>query len=205
MLRQSKYRQAGISLLITLVMLVIMTLGAIAMVRSLDSTTLVAGNLAFRQSATNSGDAGVEAAIAWLSSASATVLTCGSSSGVSVCPDGYQSNGADPADPTVQPSAGQSWDAYWNASLKDKAVNLPEDTTGNTISYFIHRLCVGTGAMTSAGADCIETPSVASAGGYSKRQGATKFQASSQVYYRVTVRVQGKRNTVSYVQTFVAQ
>lgn len=205
MLKRGKHGQRGVSLLITLVMLVIMTLGAIAMVRSLDATTLIAGNLAFRQSATNSGDAGVQAAVAWLSTASTAVLTCQSSTGVSVCPDGYQSNGADPTDPTVLPTAGQSWDAYWNANLKDKAVSLPEDATGNTVSYFIHRLCAGTGAMTAAGANCVETPSVASAGGYAKRQGAAKFQASSQVYYRVTIRVQGKRNTVSYVQAFVAQ
>lgn len=195
-------RQRGMALIVTLVMLVIMTLGAIAMVRSLDTTTLVAGNLGFRQSATYSGDIGVETALNWISTANVQTLTCGATGNVVVsCPAGYKSNGGNATD---QPSAGQTWEQFWATSLAANAVTLPEDASGNIVSYFIHRLCAGTAAMTGAGANCVETPSVASSAGYAKRSGAAKFQASSQVYYRITVRVQGKKNTVSYVQAIVA-
>jgi len=202
LIRSSSPRQRGMALIVTLVMLVIMTLGAIAMIRSLDTTTLVAGNLSFRQSATYSGDVGVETALNWLSTANVQTLTCGATgNAVSTCPAGYKSNGGNAVD---QPAAGQTWEQFWAASLAANAVTLAEDASGNTVSYFIHRLCAGTAAMTGVGANCIETPSVASSGGYAKRAGATRFQASSQVYYRITVRIQGKKNTVSFVQAIIA-
>lgn len=201
MLTETPRRQRGIALVVTMVMLVIMTLGAIAMIRSLDTTTLIAGNLGFRQSATYSGDVGVEAAIAWISTANTETLTCGAAGALATCPPGYKSNGGNAAD---SPAAGQTWDQFWRANIAGNATTLAEDASGNTVSYFIHRLCAGTAAMTGAGANCIETPSVASSSGFSKRPGAARFQAASQVYYRITVRVQGKKNTVSYVQTIVA-
>lgn len=193
--------QRGVTLIITLVMLIIMTLGAIVMVRSMDTTTIIAGNLGLRQSATYSADVGIENALTWLSTANVATLTCGSSGALATCPAGYRSNGGNAVD---LPSAGQTWEQFWNASLAANAVTLPEDATGNTVSYFIHRLCAGTAAMTGAGADCVETPSVASSGGFSKRSGGTRYQASSQVYYRITVRVQGKKNSVGFVQAIVA-
>lgn len=195
-------KQSGLALVVALIMLVIMTLGAIAMVRSMDTTTLIAGNLAFRQSATYSGDVGIENAMSWLTSASTNTLTCGSAtSALATCPTGYKSNGGNAGD---SPASGQTWDDFWSTTLAANATVMAEDTSGNTASWFIHRMCAGTGAMTAVGANCIETPSVASAGGYAKRAGATKFQSSSQVYYRITVRVSGKKNTVSYVQAIVA-
>lgn len=194
-------QQAGVALVVTLVMLVLMTLGAIAMVRSMDTTTLIAGNLAFRQNATYAADVGVENALAWLTTANIDTLTCGaSSSAVATCPDGYKSNGGNPQD---APSGTQTWDQFWIANITNP-VTLTPDSGGNVVSWFIHRLCTGTGGITAVGSNCVETPSVASAGGYAKRAGATKFQSSSQVYYRVTVRVAGKKNTLSYVQAIVA-
>ena len=104
----AKTRQRGMALVVTLIMLVIMTLGAIAMVRSMDTTTLIAGNLGFRQSATYSGDVGVEAAMAWQRARSVATLTCGSPTGDAVCPAGYKSNGGNggshaPAESTSAP------------------------------------------------------------------------------------------------------
>lgn len=194
-----KTRQRGMALVVTLIMLVIMTLGAIAMVRSMDTTTLIAGNLGFRQSATYSADVGVEAAMAWLRARTVGTLTCGSPTGDAACPAGYKSNGGND-----RPAANQSWDTYWSSTLSANATNIAADATGNQVSYFIHRLCEGTGAITAANANCVETPAVASSGGSSKLAGSVAFSSSSQVYYRITVRVQGKKNTVSYVQAIVA-
>ena len=201
LMRAMSRRQQGAALFVALAMLVIMTLGAIAMVRSMDTTTLLAGNLSYRQSAAYSGDVGVEAALAWLSTANVATLTCGAPGSLGVCPAGYRSNGGNDAD---RPAAGQSWETFWTTNLAANAVTLAQDASGNRVSYFIHRLCAGAGGVTTFGANCVETPSVASAGGSSKRAGATAFQSSSQVYYRITVRVQGRKNTVSFVQAIVA-
>jgi len=194
-------KQSGVALAVTLIMLVVMTLGAIAMVRSMDTTTLIAGNLAFRQGATYAADVGVENAMNWLATASVDTLTCGAAtSSVASCPAGYKSNGGNAED---SPSATQTWDQFWVASITNPTT-LDADAAGNTVSWFIHRLCTGSGALTAFGSNCVETPSIASSGGYAKRAGATKYQSSSQVYYRVTVRVTGKKNTVSYVQAIIA-
>lgn len=189
-----KTRQRGMALVVTLIMLVIMTLGAIAMVRSMDTTTLIAGNLGFRQSATYSADVGVESAMNFLTTASPSTLTC-----TNACPDGYAANGGN-----ARPAANQSWGAYFNSLTAFNMNNGAEDATGNKVSWFIHRLCEGSGALTAAGSYCVETPAVASSGGSSKLAGSVAFSSSNQIYYRITVRVQGKKNTVSYVQAIVA-
>jgi type IV pilus assembly protein PilX len=197
----AKKNQSGLSLVIALIMLVVVSLGAVAMVRSMDTTTLIAGNLAFRQSATYSGDVGLANAMAWLNAQNTATLICGSVGALANCPAGYKSNGGNSAD---RPASGQTWDNFWTTSLAGSAVTLAEDASGNTVAWFIQRQCAGTAAMTAAGANCIVTPSVTTSGGFAKRSGATIYTSSSQVYYRITVRVSGKKNTVSYVQAIVA-
>jgi len=59
-------RQRGVVLIIALIVLVAMTLAGIALVRSVDTSNIIAGNMAFQQSATHLGDVGAETAIAWL-------------------------------------------------------------------------------------------------------------------------------------------
>jgi Tfp pilus assembly protein PilX len=196
-------KQSGMALVITLIMLVVILLGAIAMVRSMDTTTLIAGNLAFRQSATYSGDIGIENAMAWLTSANQATLYCGSAEpdAIATCPSGYKSSGGNVED---SPAANESWDTFWLDNLAGSAVTEAEDAAGNTVSWFIHRLCGGSSALTSLGSNCIETPAAASTVGGSKRSSDAQFKSNSQIYYRITVRIAGKKNTVSYVQAIVA-
>ena len=59
-------QQRGVVLFLALIALVIMSLAAVALIRSVDTNTLIAGNLSFKQAATTSADAGTEAAIAML-------------------------------------------------------------------------------------------------------------------------------------------
>ena len=56
-------RQRGSVLLFTLIAVVAMTLAALLLIRSVDTNTLISGNLAFRQAATTSADAGVQFAV----------------------------------------------------------------------------------------------------------------------------------------------
>lgn len=48
--------QQGVVLFVALIILVAMTLAGIALMRSVDTNVLIAGNLAFRQGATMAGD-----------------------------------------------------------------------------------------------------------------------------------------------------
>ena len=198
-------RQRGVVLMIALIMLVAMTLGGLALVRSVNMTNIIAGNLAFQQGATNSGDTGVELAVNWLEANSGPTLYS------SFAAQGYSATRGDPA-------PGQSWDAYWRASLFAQAVtvnpNVPgcfipyttsaPNAAGNTVSYAIQRLCANPFAPTSANAGCSQPPPTISTGSSSKGAGVVALTYSSQVYYRITSRIAGPRNTVSYVQAIVA-
>ena len=181
-------RQRGAVLLIALVILVVMTLSALALIRSVNMTNLIAGNLAFRESALLSSERSTETALTWLASADAATLYDVSAS------NGYQAVRADPA-------TGQSWDAFWIATLAAQSVTGTVDIAGNTVSYAIQRLCDATDSPQTV--NCAKSPST-NVGG-SQSGGSSIFLGSgSQVYYRITTRVAGPRNTTAYTQTIVA-
>ena len=59
-------RQKGVVLFISLIVLVAMTLAGIGLMRSVDTSTIITGNLAFKQSTLQAADQGVEQAYQWL-------------------------------------------------------------------------------------------------------------------------------------------
>lgn len=202
--------QQGIVLMMALVVLIALTLAGLALTRSVYTSNVIAGNLAFQQSATHSADTGVETAVAWLESnngqaSSLTALPCDSGA-VLDCDQkdrGYISKRQDP-------SSGQSWASFWkdNIDSNSLAVALPADPkTGNQVSYIIQRMCSGTGSSQSLSNDCTTSPVDAAgtcSGGSSCQTGKENLAATSQIYYRITVRVIGPRNTQSFVQSIVA-
>ena len=189
-------RQRGVVLIIALIVLVAMTLAGLALMRSVDTTNLIAGNLAFQQAATRSADAGIEAGITFLQTASSVTLETDSAG------NGYAANGSSPG---LNPAAGQSWDAYWVANLDNRKMTLNEgraDEAGNVVSYVVDRMCNNAGGKTT-GASCSASPVVTTATG--NNEGVeVQLNAPSVVYYRITVRVTGPKNTVSYVQAMVS-
>lgn len=186
-------RQQGVVLMIALIMLVAMTLAGIALVRSTDTTNIIAGNLAFKQGATSSGDRGTEAAINWLAA---------NSSGTALHSNDFANGYA----ATRASASAQTWDAFWTNTLAGQAkqVGTTEDAAGNTVWYAIERLCNATGDPVSTGVDCSVPQTVTSTSGSSKGAGFVALNYNSQIFYRVTSRVLGPRNTVSYIQAIVA-
>lgn len=187
--------QAGVTLLIALILLVALSLAGVALLRSVWTSNVIAGNLAFQQSATNSADVGVESAVSFLEANSAgTTLHSSVLSGAGVR---YVAHRQDPA-------ANQSWDAFWQTTLAGSgAVNtLPMDAAGNTVSYVVHRLCNGTGIPSYPG--CSAAPVEETNKGSSMGAGVVALHAPRAVYYRITARVAGPRNTLNYVQVVVS-
>jgi Tfp pilus assembly protein PilX len=192
---QSKIRsnlssgQAGIVLPIALVVLVAMTLSALALIRSVNMSTLVAGNMAFRESAVLSAERSTETVLEWLVAHSEDgVLHENSAS------DGYRAR-RDPPENEGSPD----WDAYWNGTLAAQAKSGGSDEAGNSVSYVIHRLCDSTGKPTLKG--CSKPP-INNVG--NSHLGGSEWPESAQVYYRITTRVAGPRYTVVYTQTIIA-
>ena len=189
-------RQRGVVLMVSLIVLVALTLAGIALIRSVDTSTIIAGNLAFQQSAINYGDTGIETAITWL-----TANNSGATLHNNIVASGYSASRQDP-------SSGQSWDAFWTnvISANGQAVTLTTNAaTGNTVSYTIQRLCNATGDPVATGVDCaVPQTNANAAASSSKGAGFIQIQSSTAIYYRITSRVAGPRNTVSYVQAVVS-
>lgn len=183
-------RQQGVVLIVALIILVALTLASISLVRSVDTANIIAGNLAFQQSATHSADAGFEEAVKFLQDSTAADLTSDDAT------NGYFATSG----PARNPAPGQSWNAFWIASLRGQARTLPTDSAGNTVSYVIDRQCAFA-LPASAGGKCASSPQAGAAPeGNAQEAGEVQLNAPTSVYYRITVRVAGPRNTVSYVQ-----
>jgi len=188
-------RQRGAILVITMIALVAMTLASTALIRSVDTANIIAGNLEFQQAASLSAEAGIKAAFDWLEINKGGALLYGVDQGA------LQNTGYSAV--RQNPNSGQSWDGFWTSVLSTQSVTLATDVTGNTASYAIQRLCNATGDPSTAG--CDQPPSSTALEGTSKGAGAPLPTAGGvQVYYRITVRIAGPRNTVNYVQAIIA-
>lgn len=184
-------KQSGATLLVTLIVLVAMTLTAISLMRSMDTTNIIAGNLAFQQSATRSADTGIESAIAWMETNIATLQNDSFA-------NGYSSS-------LTNPAAGQSWDNFFTVTLAGRTLTLAPDAVGNTVTYGIERLCLTANILpTAVGAGCTVTPITTGSVGSSEDAGTVQLNASTQQYYRITSRTIGPHNAKSYVQAIVA-
>jgi type IV pilus assembly protein PilX len=209
MLQPARMPQRGVVLILALIVLAAMTLAAIGLMRSVTGTNRVAGNLAFQQSALQSADVGIQAAVAWLeqrarerdaSGGSANRLNADVSIGAE-SPVAYVAHRDDPA-------AHQTWETLWPNLVTANQVNtLPTDAAGNTVSFVIHRMCVAAGPPTE---NC-EVPFVQK-GGYIRTAGESQSIKEKQrdvaginaVFYRITVRVVGPRNTSGFLQAIVS-
>jgi type IV pilus assembly protein PilX len=188
-------RVRGAVLFIALIVLVAMTLAGIAIMRSVDTATLIAGNLAFKQGTMQSSDNGIEQAYQWLLANRPTLS-------LNNAGQGYNSGYATPV--------------WTNAATWTNSVNLGLDPAGNTISYQIHRMCNcadtlynGVCATGQSNQCALDNPTGTGAppppaAGDSFTVGAPGYLQDPRVYYRITVRTQGPRSTVSYVQSMVA-
>lgn len=195
-------RQRGVVLFIALVVLVAMTLAGLALVRSTDTGNLIAGNIAFRQGALQESDLGVGAAF--------NALTTGliSSTSLSAAPRYFavmQTLGSNKAPTAI------------NAMTATDPVNATDvyssgiGPNGNRVRYIIERMCtnvVATGlppaTETEIRANCLTySPSGKSKSSRNALRVKLRSINTTTVYYRVTVRVDGPRNTVSIAQALV--
>lgn len=190
--------QRGVIVFISLIVLVAMTLAGIAVMRSSGSAVLTAGNLALRETATLAGDRGIEKAIAWLRTKGPVYLQNTNAA------EGYYSWWNDQL-PAL--TSGEFDPVLWgkdNWDQNDRAVLVETDAGGNQIRYVIHRLCSAAGPADAAGTECVTLTDPTSGGSMRALEGGEKVLAgSSQIYYRITARVDGPKNTVSIVQATV--
>lgn len=190
----SPKRQQGIVLLIALTVLVAMSLAGVALMRSVDNTVVIAGNIAFKQSSLQVSDRGARDALAWLTTKYAPGLD-----GAALTRDDDATNGYYSARPPVEPDWFDS--ASWTGAFTTNG-GLP-DATGNTVRILIHRMCSLPGLLDGEGnCTCSKFfPPSQKLDSNSKSIGQAAFEGKFQMYYRVTTRVEGPRNNVTVTQT----
>jgi len=200
-MRHSYSRSAGFIMVVTLIILVAMTLLSIGLFRSVDTASQVASNLGFRQSAVASGDRGTELAITWIQ-ANQSLLTADS-------PDnGYYASEQAGTDFTGQLTPSDSSDdvSWTGASGSSRRAYLvtTADSAGNKIAYIIQRMCDQPGAYSAGSTIQCATSNTKVANGASQGSssyGSYAITGKAMIYYRITTRTEGLRNTASYVQT----
>jgi type IV pilus assembly protein PilX len=207
--------QRGMSLLFSLLALAALSLAGVALVRSVNTSSQVIGNLGFKQDATTAASRATEAAIVWLKDNS-VILDANH-------PDaGYYATSLESMDPTGRTTTTLNklglinWDSdgcayavpdtFANCSLLSWSVPAAAgDTTSSR--YLISRLCEKAEPMSGTNicakpaaaaltdAVCRGVPTPGSPCYFSK--------LVTSPYYRIIVRTVGARNTVSYTETIV--
>lgn len=227
----SLHGQRGVVLIIALVMLITITFAGLALFRQIGLGAVIVGNLAFKQGATSAADRGVEAARAWLTTptlASIQRLQGAAAAGINgYFPASCYTSTADWGDPGTDSSCPNrvegttpsfdpltyTWtDATSTIAAGPDTDGSGVDSAGNTVRYVIHRLCSMDGSINevrefTSGVQAIQSCVLASGGRQCLDQGlqfaANCFGQSVQPYYRITNRVQGPRNTLSYVEVVI--
>lgn len=194
-------RQRGVVLMMALIALVAMTLAGIAMVRSVDTSTAIAGNLAFKQSATISGDAGVEAAIAWLNANGGSLEQNNAN-------NGYYATSQDSLDITGNKTPNDAADDLdWASATTVRT--LAKDAAGNEVAYVIHRMCNDVGPLNGATCATEQSTQAGSSQGSGRQmqtyQPGSWSSVANRGYYRISTRITGPRKTTSYVQAIVSR
>jgi len=206
-------RERGVVLFMTLMVLVIMSIAGLALLRGVDSTTLVANNVGFKQGALIAADKAVQDAAnlivgGTLGGGISDLPAAGFYATPYVPPTIAARNAAIDWTGKVTPADGTD-DVDWGAASASSPIRASAwsamDSSGNKYSYIIHRLCDTTGP-TSVPNSCATSTSTTAAVGSTRTgaaYGTAPLTVTTQVYYRITVKVLGPRNTTSYAQAFL--
>ena len=186
----SAARQQGVVLIFSLIVLLILAIGAVALLRSVDSSQLSAGNLAFHRDLVNQGEQAV-----------ANVMTEFKTNGP---PLGGATTGSmllANYSATTLPTNNQGVPLVLlnNAAfaLVATGADIPGRTSDVTIRYIIDRLCVPLTVIPSSSA-CVQSTGLPT-GGTANRN--TAVAPPSATVYRISVRVNGPRNTQAFLQS----
>ena len=200
--------QQGVVLFLALIVLVAMTLAGIAMVRSVDTSNLIAGNMAFQQGAIQEADLGIEAAMAKLPGIT--------NRAANIAPYYYAVMQTRATSPALGVNAAPS---YINSMTRSDAKSTADvhattdgfNALGNRVRIVIERMCntfdPGTGVQTipvtdtEVKANCLTVDfNALDTSSMDHLKIKLNPVLTGNVYYRVTTRVDGPKNTVSMTQ-----
>lgn len=201
--------QRGLSLMIVLVALAVMSLAAVGLMRLTDTSALVAGNVAFKQATTAAADTAVEEAIAWVRANNA-----GTGLDLQQEASGYYATSLEELDVTGTSTAATrvlvDWQddncAYAAGGSFARCIqpSARNSSNGYATRYLITRMCKTEG---EANKGCARP--LASANNKAQKRGKLdygddkRFAPEAGPFFRIVVRAEGPRNTVSYTESYV--
>jgi type IV pilus assembly protein PilX len=186
----SAARQRGVILIFSLLVLLILAIGAVAVLRSVNTSLLSAGNLAFHRDLVNQAEQAVSSVMTEFKTNAPPLV--GATTADSPAAN-YVS--------TMLPSNAQGvplalLDNTAFAAVGTAGNDIPGATPDITIRYIIDRLCTVTGTASSP--NCVQSTGLPT-GGTANRN--TAVAPPSATIYRISVRVNGPRNTQAFLQT----
>lgn len=188
-------RERGVTLVIALIVLVAMTLAGLGMMRSVDSASIIAGNIGFKQSTVNGADGATQFAVNQLQ-AIVTGTPINDNPGL-----GYSAHVQIPDPDWSDPSVWAAKGVQLNNGNRDAA--------GNRLSYTIERLCAcssvqpGDPCLGGAGTNYCASTNLNVVGSGQSKANANYFTSLPKTHYRITVLAEGARNSRTVVQTVV--
>ena len=207
--RQAQRRpaaQRGVVMLFALIALVIMLVGSVAVMRSLNVSLFNVGNIAFKRDMSNQAERVLGTVLTALKEGD---LATAAARAAHSTADNYSASILETNTQGIPVALLADDDAF--AAVGNPANDIEVDDQNVRIRYVIDRLCddIGEDAVLGS-ARCVLSESDAPAGGDSSKfndaamggsSGSAKGAAPLQVGYRVSIRVSGPRNTLSFFQT----
>jgi Tfp pilus assembly protein PilX len=202
---RNKHTQQGLVLFVALMALVVMSLASVALIRSVDTSSQITGNLAFKQSTSITSSYGLEAMADTIGSQLRIYATTNDPS------NGYYAvcttfdTGATGQCNGENLVAEATWTDANSKLAAGAGIADGKDPYGNTIRYIVERMCNQAGNINIDRCLMASSPTDTS----SKNVvgiGTPILEPISEPLplYRVTVRISGPKNTVTYVQAFVS-
>ena len=188
----SAARQQGVVLIFSLIVLLILAIGAVALMRSVDTSQVSAGNLAFHRDLVNQGEQAV-----------ATVMTEFKTNGPPLGGATTASMQSANYSATTLPTNTQGVPLVLLDDAAFALIATAPDLVGRTsdvlVRYVVDRLCTATPLTVIATSNaCVQSTGLPT-GGTANRN--TAVAPPSATVYRVSVRVTGPRLTQAFLQT----
>jgi len=219
--RQYPLNQAGIVLFFALLALAVMSIAAVALIRSVDTNSLLSGNMVYRQSAGTATNVALEG-IAENVAKSVTVALSTTHHPTL----GYYANCSqfDQQPDALICDGSQLSTMTWNDSNSSLAPSQTDgndeirngvDRQGNEIRYVIERMCnysnaeINAGPASSDASRCMMASSPSNGETCSHNVNNIELfkrciASSDSPLYRITLRIAGPKNTLTFMQSFVS-
>jgi type IV pilus assembly protein PilX len=209
-------RQRGVVLLFALIALTILLIGSIALVRSFNTSLSTAGNISFKRDLMNQSERAVPVILAALNTPGG-VLNTPIARGAHLPASNYSAAALAVNAQGIPLVLLQDTDAGFTGAANFFAggapvvvtstandINVTDSASRNQqvrVRYVLDRLCEVVGEETTLGDRCMRDRDIVPRGGRSIGARAEDTAAPRPVVYRLSIRVDGPRNTQAYYQT----